>query len=314
MGVAKIVLLGGAALQDLLRNRPLTSNELVRTGIHINISDRFFEDEFSKIRLEELEDSESRSHLPSQVWIEETSGLIPKVLKQCGILTPSEHQRIYYGGHTGIVSAIQDAIEKIERGLIDRCIIGGIESCLEPHFLEVASALSLLKTSDNPTGFIPGEAASFILFERIDAQKTEQRSSHCEVMATAIEQDSNTIFSNELPKGKALYQVIDQALEKEMAARDTIGLIIGDLNGNEHRAMDWGCAVTRFHSGCRIDDRPLWLPAVSFGEVGAATGAVAMCMAIRGFEREYGYGETVLLWLASENGERGVIILKNYQS
>ena len=312
VGAAKIVLLGGAALQDLLRNRPLSSNELVRTGIHLNLSDRYIEDEFSKSHLEELEDSEPKSLLPSQIWVEETPGLIPKILKLHGILTPPEHQRIYYGGHTGIVSAIQDAIEKIERGFIDRCIIGGIESCLEPRFLEVASALNLLKTNDNPMGFIPGEAASFILFERIEARKAEQRSSHCEVMATAIAQDSNTIFSNEPPTGKALYQVFDQALEKDMAAREAIGLIIGDLNGNEHRAMDWGYAMIQLHRCCRIDDKPLWLPAVSFGEVGAATGAVAICMAVRGFERDYGYGQTVLLWLASENGERGAIILKNH--
>jgi 3-oxoacyl-[acyl-carrier-protein] synthase-1 len=52
-------------------------------------------------------------------------------------------------------------------------------------------------------------------------------------------------------------------------------------------------------------DVPLWLPAASFGDTGAATGAVATCMAARAFERGYAPGDAALIGLSSESGERG---------
>ena len=46
-----------------------------------------------------------------------------------------------------------------------------------------------------------------------------------------------------------------------------------------------------FWSVCRIKyrlgDLPLWLPAAAFGETGAATGILAICLGMKSFQRRY---------------------------
>ena len=87
-----------------------------------------------------------------------------------------------------------------------------------------------------------------------------------------------------------------------------LGLFIGDLNGTERRALDWGHAIMRLRSKLESDLAvPLWLPAASFGDTGAAAGPVAICLAARGFDRGYAPNGNVVVWLSSESGLMGAI-------
>jgi 3-oxoacyl-[acyl-carrier-protein] synthase-1 len=314
VGMARLILLGSAALEDLLANRPLSDEELDHTSVHINLSDQFIEAAFAAWFAEGSIDKKPEvvSH-PSQRWVEETSGLIPKILARCGISISLGNQALYHGGHAGIVHAVQDAVTKIEKGAVVRCLVGGIESCVEPRFLQAAAVMGTLKTNNNPVGFMPGEAAGFFLLERISDVRKAGLSTRGAITGIAIAQDNNNQFSNDPPIGKALEQAIREAIAKGMVARESVALVIGDLNGNERRAMDWGYALVRLHNDYHIGDLPLWLPAISFGETGAATGALAVCLTVRGFERGYAPGDSALVWLASDNGNRGAIVLQSAQ-
>lgn len=306
VSMAKVFSLGSAALSDLLANRPLSADELIRTRIHINLSDKFIQDAFADRYLELAQNA-----MPSQLWVDETAGLISKILDRCNISIPEKNHALYYGGHAGFVKAIQEGIEHIENGVVDRCLIGGIDSCIEPHFLQSAAMLRVLKTEENPEGFIPGEGGGFILLERLDEAKNAKLPAPCIVAGTSIKQDSIQLFSDDPPLGQALWQAIKEVLSIDFIAQKSLSLFVADLNGTKQRAMDWGHTIVRLQSDYGFGDLPLWLPAASFGETGAATGPLAICMAARGLERGYAPGNRAMVCLSSDCGLRGVIALQN---
>jgi hypothetical protein len=81
-----------------------------------------------------------------------------------------------------------------------------------------------------------------------------------------------------------------------------VGLIIADLDGTSPRASGWGMALVRRRA---LHDTVEWIPAMTFGSLGAAAGPVAACMIARGFERGYAPPGDALAWVWGERGVRG---------
>lgn len=325
-GFAKVLLLGRHALNDLFARRKMSDVELNRTGIYINLSDQYFldahvafenlerENLFRDFSYEERKRAEDDFHedqaLPSIRWKEECRNLIPRLLESCDLALKPPHQSIFFGNHVGIISAIQNGIKNIRLGKFDRCIVGGIDCCTEPRFLVSAAAAGVLKTTTNPIGFIPGEAAGFILLEKIEDAKARgiEAASLLGSLTTSI--DKTNRLSDHPPNGIALALSIDTVLSALNYPTQEVGLVIGDLNGDSYRAMDWGHAMVRLESKYGIGDLPLWLPAMAFGETGAATGALSICTGTWALKRKYAPKGAILVWLSSDNGARAAACLQ----
>ena len=108
----------------------------------------------------------------------------------------------------------------------------------------------------------------------------------------------------------ALTEAVRSALPSQegRAGRDL--WFIGDLDGTERRAMEWARALTRLHAEHDIGNAPLWIPAASFGSTGAASGAIALCMAARAFERGHAPARQCSVWMCSEAGARGAVLVR----
>lgn len=309
-GLAKILALAGGALADLFQRRPLSRVELARSGVFVNLADRYAEDvRAAGAEHVDEEDAAEAPPRPSKRWAEETREFLPRLLARCGVTVPHEQQTLYHGGHAGIAAAARDAVQRILNGAIDRCLVGGVESRVEPQFLEIADALDLLKTNENPVGFIPGEAAAFFLLERCESAAPAALRPQAWLTSAVQAVEKRTQFSEEPPLGQGLEQAIRAACQGSGSGHGPPAFLLGDLNGLERRAWDWGHALVRLRPAVDLGHLPLWLPALSFGETGAATGALAVCLAVRAFERGYAPGGHALVWLASENGARGAITL-----
>jgi 3-oxoacyl-[acyl-carrier-protein] synthase-1 len=314
VGLAKASMLGSYALKDLLARRPILANECDRTGIYINLSDQFILDacaERPQMDGDETdEDSMEAWSLPSSAWAAECSNLIPRLLTHCAIPIPPANHRLYFSCHTGVITAIQDAIEQIASGIFDRCIVGGIDCCIEPRFLAVAIEMGFVKTSVTPAGFMPGEAAGFLLIERLERAQSRGVEIKSLIASAATGKDEIHRLSEESPRGVTLAETIERLFSRAPRPAQKVSLIIGDLNGDNFRAIDWGYALIRLQEQYKLGDLPIWLPALGFGETGAATGALAICMATRGFQRRYAPDGTILIWLSSDNGSKAAILLE----
>jgi hypothetical protein len=59
----------------------------------------------------------------------------------------------------------------------------------------------------------------------------------------------------------------------------------------------------------RLRDCPAWMPAMSFGHTGAASGGLGVATVFRAFQRGYAPSASALVLSSSDSGERGAIHL-----
>ncbi|MCC6418739.1 MAG: hypothetical protein IT429_10930 [Gemmataceae bacterium] len=322
VGVAKALALGRLALADLTARLPLGPAELARTALHLNLADQFLTDAHAAaVRAEarqliaamgsdaggEPVEADENAPLPSTRWAVQCEDFIPRLLQRCQLEGPPANSSVTFGGHTGVILTIQKAVDDLRRLPLDRCLVGGIDCCVEPAFLTAAVAAGLLKTDENPAGFLPGEAAAFFLLEKLDSARTRGAKVLAVLGPSASGREKCDRLSDTLPKGIALAGVVREVLTAQARTGQRVGLVVGDLNGDAARGMDWGYALPRQEREFRLGDLPLWLPAQSFGEMGAAAGPLAVCLAARALERGYAPAPAVLIWLASDNGSRAAL-------
>jgi 3-oxoacyl-[acyl-carrier-protein] synthase I len=298
-GPAKLLLLGEAALDDLFYQRPLSDNERATTGLVLNLSDRYLLDADARARGEKS--------LPSEVWRQQTARIAARLAESCSLRPPPACAVVSHGGHAGVAAVLQNAVAMITRGEVDRCIVGAIDCLAEPSMLRAAARLGLLRTNDNPVGLAPGEAAAVFLVERErDALRGRLPALATLVTAAVERNDVDLLVSDPPSTGVGLAALLDPIFE----SFTPLGVAIGDLNGTPHRALEWGGAWVRLGKRHRLADVSDWFPALSFGDTGAAAGAVGVCMATRAFARRYAPGMGALICLSSENGTKGAVVLR----
>ena len=87
-------------------------------------------------------------------------------------------------------------------------------------------------------------------------------------------------------------------------------LLVADLNGTDFRASDWGYALVHLRDRLGEFEADLWLPAESFGETGAATGGVSLCMVFEAARRGLVPGSAASLILCADGGGRSCLLIE----
>jgi 3-oxoacyl-[acyl-carrier-protein] synthase-1 len=111
-------------------------------------------------------------------------------------------------------------------------------------------------------------------------------------------------LSGEVPVGAAL-----QRAAVACCRGQEVGLVLANLNGDEWRARDFGTALPAMKEAGLPTEAPQWYPPASFGEVGAATGAVSTCMVVRAFVRGYAGSPHALVLLLADDETRSAYLL-----
>jgi len=316
-GLGKLVRIGTLALNDLLSNPGLRGVDFLKTGFFVNLPSTYY---WEQARLmgskglppEELQEDDGHDKLEMDIQqAQYQAEVIPLLAKFGGIKRPFRKQSVYFKDQVGIIEAVQDAATLLRNGELEWCIIGGIDSYIDTDLLGVLSRLNLLKNTNNPHGFIPGEAASFFLIERLDTARARKAQVMGLLSSWAVSNESSHRFSDTPSNGVALAEAIGKALEAYGRNGREIELVIGNLNGDPCRAWEWSCALVRLRSRYSVENPVEWYPGASFGETGAASGAIAVSMAVRAFARNYARSDDVLVWLSSDSGLKGAFCIQN---
>ncbi len=233
-------------------------------------------------------------------------GLLNRLLGLTGLRTSPPLCQTFPSGHAGFAMALQAAMQLLAQGRVAACVVGGVDSLCDDLALDAFAAASRLKTGINPVGLQPGEAAAFLLIETPNSAR--RRNVPPLALLTGVTLAREPRGDDPPPVGEGLAQAVLQlaAATGPLPPRETFFVL--DRNGEAIRASDWGYCQRRLVAKMPgLLPAPEWDPAISFGDTGAASGALAAQLVTRGYARGYAPGRTAVLLSSSDGGGRAAI-------
>lgn len=207
-------------------------------------------------------------------------------------------------GHAAGAEALREAAMDIARGAPSAIVIG-VDSLLDESTLDWLHACGRLKCHGAPAGLQPGEAAVAVMLTAPRAGQQETTTLRC----TASTREERAFFEGASAAGEALAHVLSHAREDVAMGASWI---LSDQNGEVYRATDWGYALVRLRAQCpELADPQLWYPAMSFGDTGAASALVALCLAARAWERGYAPCDAAIVTCCADDGARAALALQH---
>jgi len=314
-GLGRVVRLGQRAIQDLMSRVGAARADLGPLAVLCAVPGGYYWCERHRQDLQPVADS-----LPfdPQAAIDFENGerkeeLRASLVERLSMVSPiplsASLSRLYFGEQAVLAVALKDAIADLQSGKLSACLVGGIDSFVDPTMLPSLSTLGILKTPVEATGFMPGEAAGFALLETHQRAVRRGADILAVIEGPSVQRDDIQRFSDGPVRGRALAAAISETAGPYCGNGSSPGLLIGNLNGDTWRAREWGTAVVRLAPCLR--DAPLWTPVESFGEVGAATGAVALCVGVKAIQRGYAKTSTIVVWLSGDDGAKGSFLLRH---
>ncbi len=232
------------------------------------------------------------------VWLEDPNEVIPTLGERLGRVTlglgySPARTEVALHGHASAAFALLRAARALDVNA-EKALIVAVDSRLDEASLEALYDEGRLKTPDNPVGFAPGEAAVALLIERGEGGLGEVR---------AVSAQTAADVEDELRTGRALSEVVRGTLD-QLGVQSYTGDVFHDHNGEATRATQWGMLAVRLAQRFRPRAH---FPAMSVGDVGAASGGLGMMLAIQGFARNTAASELTLVTSAGDDGDVGCI-------
>jgi len=238
------------------------------------------------------------------------SGMLAQAVGLSGWKVLPKLRAITTTGTTGWAEALAAASGDLASKQVRYAVVGGVDSWLDEDTLTWLQETGRLKSPSAPAGLPPGEAAAFLLLQRGE-DASEQVGGMSVAGVSIAEETSGGLLSGEPATGKLLRDLLLQANELANWEGTSQPWILCDQNGEMYRAMEWGCAQTSAISQCEaLKNSALWYPAASFGDTGAASGAVAACMALEAFRRNYAVADAAVVLSSADMRQRSAVVLQ----
>lgn len=227
-----------------------------------------------------------------------------------GLDIPPAHTLTLTAGRIEYIQGLRHAADLLHGGTIDHVMICSVDSLLDKGRLERLMAEERVRTAERSTGLFPGEAAVLLLLER-NSVAVSRGIPPLVRIATSIDREAPPpTYASDPPSGTPMSEIMEEALLQAEIEPGTIGTIYSDLNGEAYRAADYGNAIVRCSAERQLGSWREQVPAISFGDTGAVSGPLAVCMMARSIARGYFHGETALFALSGDEGGRGVVVMQ----
>jgi 3-oxoacyl-[acyl-carrier-protein] synthase-1 len=302
------VRLASLALGDLLVRTPLEAADLASTAVLINLGSGFYFQAVDQARAAQAKAAGTPPPAKGTTLTDGfaatlplySNGLVDKVFRALGLPAPAQRQ-VAFGDQAGIAGVIAAAQALLAGNRVSACLVGGVDSLVEPRWLRACNELHLLKTALRPIGLMPGEAGAFLLLEKVRSRRPPLAL----IAACESGREAGHRFSDPRPVGRALAEVVRRAVAGNSSAREAA--IICDLNGDAARASDFGNALVQLQPD--LQPRATVVPAVSFGDTRAASGFLGTGLALRAFARGYAPGKSFVISSAGDDGSRSALLV-----
>ena len=212
-------------------------------------------------------------------------------------------------GHAAGLLALDAACQKIQEGQQPVCVIAGVDSYLNFETLEWLDHNRQLATPYHRGAFFPGEGAGAVALAAASMVQRHKWTTLGRVRGIGTAMETNTIKTDTVCVGEGLTACIRKAVSDSQLPDEAIAGIICDLNGERYRSEEWGFALLRLPQVFN-DPTGYDLPTSCWGDVGAASGPLAMCIAVNAAQKGWAKGTRYLIWNSSEGGQRAAVSLE----
>ncbi len=210
-------------------------------------------------------------------------------------------------GHAAGLMALESASKLLATGECEFCLVGGVDSYIDPDTLDWIEDNEQLHIPSNAWGFIPGEAAGFCLLCTEKTANRYQLPIKAQLFSVATALEKNCIKTETVCIGEGLTSAVNGALQV-LPEGIKVNQTYCDQNGEAYRADEFGFMLARL-SKHFVDPSEFEAPADCWGDVGAASGLLFVNLVCAAAEKAYCQGPVSLLWGSSEGGERSAVVL-----
>ncbi len=274
-GIALYTIIAEKTLFDLIQFSELqTSDELFwkETIIHICLSEQRNEDLW--FLQEEIE-----------------SELAQKIIDFTGLPIPLENIQINSSGRTALYHSVGSVAQSFTDRKCKRGIILAVDSLVDDDAVSFYSAHGRLLNPGEKNGFIPGEAGAAVMIETAQSIQSRNVEPVGYLSAPLTCKSLGPLLEEPVSYSRAI-----SALFIESAAEDQPTTILySDFNGEEARAVALGNAASQIVKSLGYYPEYSINTAECFGDCGAVNGILAICDAVRSFQRGYANGERALV-------------------
>jgi 3-oxoacyl-[acyl-carrier-protein] synthase-1 len=215
-----------------------------------------------------------------------------------GVPLDRERSALVRHGQAGFATAIQAAKALLDGGA-SVVGVGGIDSYYHPEVLRWLDQSYRLHAIGAEEGFIPSEAAAFVMLAR-NAPSAPRRG---EILAAETAAELTAGSDDEPNLAEAMTELLAR-VQGQLGA--SVSWSVSDINGERHRYREWSRARERALPRECVDLHWVW----DTGDVGAATGALFATIALRLCELGCAPAQRALVALHSEGVERAVVVLQ----
>lgn len=211
-------------------------------------------------------------------------------------------------GHAGALMAVEAGVGMLSRREAEICVVGGVDSYHETATLAwLEDNLQLFK-SGSRAGFLPGEAAGFVALGTEGIQRHLAAPGAGRIVGVGSATESAVIKTDVDTLGIGLSLAVERAMAMARPIVSKAGAIYCDINGERYRNDEWGFVALRCHDMV-VDATDYTSGVGSWGDVGAATGALNMVLATQAWARGYGVSPVALISGGSEAGQRCAVVV-----
>jgi 3-oxoacyl-[acyl-carrier-protein] synthase-1 len=236
----------------------------------------------------------------------EFAGIAQEAAQLSGARFRREGSRHIPGGAVAPFQALLDARSLIAQGVAPMYIVAAADTLVDGGTLEALQASRRLKCSAESDGIIPGEAAAVLI---VSSRPLIDRTMM--VVGLGVGRESATVLNDEPLLGKGLSAAVAAALAEAGLAMHDIDFRLSDVAGESYAFEELALAQARLMRQTRTG-QPLWHPASSVGDCGAANGMLQLALAQEAFARRYAPGRTALAHSGEPTGARAAAVLSKW--
>lgn len=232
--------------------------------------------------------------------------MIKNLINQAELPIDAQLSRSVQSGRAGGIEVLDLAQRCLYDLGLDYVLVGGSDSYRNFALLNYLNEMKRTTAPDTMNGFIPGEAAGFLLVTRQPQLALAHEGNIIALNAVGLGQEPGHLYSDAPCLGDGLSQAFRQALADYQGP--DIDTIYSSMNGENYWAKEYGVACLR-NSKRLHEDFDVEHPADCYGDIGVASGPVLIALAADHLQRQPGAAAS-LVYSSSDNAGRAAVVVE----